>query len=183
MLDIIPFIHQSLREVIHEGDTAIDATAGNGFDTLYLAQCVGKTGKVFAFDIQQQALDKTFSLLQAHNVAEQVNLIHDTHDKMEKYVNHAQAIVFNLGYLPCGDKNICTQEDTTVKALQSAWRILNPQGVIALAVYSGHNAGKKEALAVENFARNIAQKNADILRYQFANRPDNAPYALIFHKK
>lgn len=182
-LNIIEFIHNLFEIHLKDGDVALDATAGNGNDTLHLAKCVGENGLVWAFDIQQQAVNITLEKLVKSQLDTRVKIILDNHDKISQYIeNKIDAAIFNLGYLPCGDKKCTTLAHSSLSALKQSLNLLKINGLIAVVVYPGHDAGLIECNAIEQFVSNIKQQDIDILRYRFANRPDNAPYALVFNK-
>jgi predicted methyltransferase len=145
--------HDVIAGHVHAGDTGIDATMGNGHDTLFLAQLVGKTGHVYAFDVQQQAIDQTRGRLEMSGAAEQVTLINGDHAKMAGLLppgvaGSAAAVVFNLGYLPGGDKNVTTGAESTLNALDASLELIKPGGIISLLVYVGHAGGMKEHDAI-----------------------------------
>ena len=182
-LNTLPFVHHILSQHLHLGDCAIDATAGNGNDTLHLAQCVGTSGRVWAFDIQALAIERTRQLLEKQQQLSQVELILDGHQHIDRYIQQPiDAAVMNLGYLPQGDKNCTTQHDSTLTAINHILNLLKKNGILAMTLYGGHTAGKIECIAIEQFSGSLKQQDFDILRYQFANRPQTAPYALIFRK-
>ena len=154
--------HRAIAEVLQTGDIAIDATVGNGHDTLFLASQVGATGKVYGFDIQQQALDSAWQRLEQAGQTAQVSLYHAGHELMamllpESVAGRVQAVMFNLGYLPGGDKQRTTGASTTLAALQSALSLLAPGGVISLLAYTGHPGGREEAELVKGWASALAR--------------------------
>ncbi|QIK37153.1 methyltransferase domain-containing protein [Caldichromatium japonicum] len=153
--------HQSLTQQAHDaivcclqpGDWALDATAGNGRDTLFLARQVGPSGHVWAFDVQSEALKVTEQRLRGAGCAETVSLIQASHDRMLEYLPAAtlgqiKAIQFNLGYRPGGDKRLITRPQTTLPALTAACRLLHPEGLLSLLVYRGHPGGMEEYQAI-----------------------------------
>lgn len=181
--NILPFIHSLLSQHLKMGDCVADCTAGNGLDTLFLAQTVGKMGQVFAFDIQEIALQNTRKRLQDAGKLKQVQLILDGHQNIDHHISMPlDAAMFNLGYLPQGDKNCTTSADNTIIAIQKSLKLLRKNGILSVVLYGGHENGKAECGAVEQFSGKLKQQDCDILRYQFANRPKTAPYALIFRK-
>ncbi|WP_286805036.1 class I SAM-dependent methyltransferase [Acetobacterium sp. MES1] len=144
-----------LRPVLKPGDTVVDATAGTGQDTLFLRQCVGESGRVFAFDIQAVALQQTKCLLDNSKSADNVTLICDSHEFIRIRLADAgvgeqavKAVMFNLGYFPGGDPAIITEGETTIKALNSALRLLSTGGMMTICLYPGHPGGSEEAQAV-----------------------------------
>ena len=153
--------HKEIEKVLSLGDQAIDATAGNGHDTLFLAQRVGKDGRVFAFDLQQKGIIKTTNLLEENNLISQVSLFQKCHSKLSlailpEFKGRIQAITFNLGYLPGGDKEIITKPESTVSALQAAYDYLSLDGIISLIAYRGHSGGQLE---YEQIKKLISEKN------------------------
>ncbi|HSI67470.1 MAG TPA: class I SAM-dependent methyltransferase, partial [Planococcus sp. (in: firmicutes)] len=112
---VLPFTKSLLEQTVAPGDSVIDATAGNGHDTHFLAQLTGSEGKVYAFDIQQEAIDATGKRISEFS---HVQLVLDSHDKIGQYVNEEiSAAVFNLGYLPKGDHTIITKAKSTLSAM------------------------------------------------------------------
>jgi len=143
---------------IQSGDILIDATAGNGHDTLFLAQQTGSTGLVFAFDLQSKALEQTRKCLAENAVDKQCILIQSGHENMEEQIpvtHHGKinAITFNLGYLPGTEKETTTQAQSTVAALDQSLKLLSPRGIISLLIYKGHPAGKEEYEAIKNWLK------------------------------
>lgn len=141
---------------IHPGDTVVDATCGNGHDTLRLAQT--QPGKLLAFDIQQQAIDATRTLLTEHGFESQlangtIQLICDSHETIDTHLTQpASAILFNLGYLPGGDKTCTTMETATLTAVESSLHCLKKDGVLCITMYSGHPEGAAEKRTLLNWA-------------------------------
>ena len=138
--------HQLIAAQVNQGDSVIDATVGNGYDTVFLANLVGSTGRVYGFDIQQRALDITtaklspnasVSLIKANHADLLIHIPSDAHGKIS-------AVMFNLGYLPSGDKHIITTANTTVLALTAACTLLAKGGIITVLAYPGHAGGDLE---------------------------------------
>lgn len=178
------FSHQLLQDCLRKGDMAIDATAGNGFDTLLLAQLVGETGKVLAFDIQEQALQNTLQKLEDHHLAPIVQLIHDSHANMANYLTTSvQAAIFNLGYLPGSDKTIITEAESTRQALLALMQQLNVGGRIIIVCYWGHSGGEYELQMLQNFLPTLPQKNWTVLQYQFMNQQNYPPICFVIERK
>ena len=153
--------HERLQTHLTAGDLAIDATAGNGHDTLFLARQVGTCGAVQAFDIQPRAIEKTRERLQAAAQLAQVTLHQVGHEHMAERVpsdwqGRVAAITFNLGYLPGGDHGTTTLPQTTLAALDQARTLLRPGGILSVLVYPGHPGGQDEADAVEAWFREQA---------------------------
>lgn len=180
---ILQFAHQLLEESVERGETVIDATCGNGNDTLFLSKTVGDDGHVFAFDIQEQALQETKALLTKHGKSN-VSLIHDSHEHVEKYVhNEIGGAIFNLGYLPRSDKRIITKPDTTIAAIDAILNRLKKNKLVVIVVYHGHEGGKEEKEAVLNYCMALDQKKFSVLQYRFINQVNHPPFLLAIQKK
>jgi len=175
-------LHLLLKGEIAAGDFAIDATAGNGHDTVFLAKAVGKTGKVLAIDIQQLAIHSTAARLESEGLRERVTLQQGCHADLTKMAGaqSPRAIVFNLGYLPGGDHGLITRTDKTLKALAVASEILIPGGVLAVVCYPGHDGGDEEAEAVESFITSFASHQT--ARYGMLATEKPAPFLLLSRK-
>lgn len=185
---ILDFAHSLLKNAANIGDIVIDCTMGNGHDTLFLANLVGPQGRVFAFDIQQDALEQTQKLLDEHHAAEQVTLIHESHAKLRAHIpielhGRVQAAVFNLGYLPGGDKNICTAPETTIQALRELLSVLASGGVIVAVVYPGHSAGQVEAARVLEYCSTLPRELVHVVSYQILNNPNQPPFVIALEKR
>jgi len=153
-------VHLALSKTLNEGHIAIDATAGNGHDTLFLAQHIGLSGHVYAFDIQQQALQSSQKLLGEHRCNTPVTWLCTGHENLLKHImpnhhGHIQAITFNLGYLPNSDKSTTTHGESTLTALQAGISILAVEGIISILAYTGHEGGRKETEIVKTWAKNL----------------------------
>jgi predicted methyltransferase len=185
---ILPYTKTLLRQAVSEGDIVIDATVGNGNDTLFLAELVGENGHVYGFDIQQEAIENTNRLLKENLVTTQVTLHQESHDRFatllhEEHVNNVKAAIFNLGYLPKGDKSIVTKPDTTISAVKQLLEHMPKGGLIILVVYHGHEGGKTEKDALLDFLKTIEQKRANVLQYQFINQVNDPPFIVALEKK
>ncbi len=174
-------------EILDDGDVVIDATCGNGNDTLFLAEQIGESGVGYAFDIQKQAIDNTKQLLKQHNI-KNIKLCHDSHSKFTEHIqiNHQgkiAVIMYNLGYLPNGDKNIVTNASSTISSIKTGLTLLKPQGRIVLAIYRGHSEGAIESDEVLKFLSTLNPKEVTVLKYEFINRKQGAPFLVVLHKK
>ncbi|MEO1581006.1 MAG: class I SAM-dependent methyltransferase [Pseudomonadota bacterium] len=157
--------HQIVRQHIPDGGIAVDATAGNGYDTSFLARCVGETGHVYAFDIQQRAIAATEHRLDSHELLDRVSLTCDSHINLASRIPAAthgriNAIVFNLGYLPGGDKTLTTNAETTLAAIADAIDLLSDNGVLSLMAYRGHAGGISEFSAVSSWVNEQSATHA-----------------------
>ncbi|MGB0409070.1 MAG: class I SAM-dependent methyltransferase [Opitutales bacterium] len=157
-------VHQELRQLVRQGDVCIDATAGNGHDTLVLAKLVGPAGRIIAVDLQAQAIHRTRTRLEQNAARAQCALVHGNHGAelirlCAEYTGRVRAITFNLGYLPGSDKTVITDGDTTLKALDAAATLLSLQGAVLLTAYRGHPGGIDEATRVEAWMRQQATRD------------------------
>ncbi|MFC3418453.1 class I SAM-dependent methyltransferase [Salinicoccus hispanicus] len=178
---ILPQAKQLAEEVIQLGDTVVDATCGNGHDTKFLSECTGETGKVYSFDVQAQALDNARALCESKN---NIEFILDSHAFVDSYIKDAsvKAAMFNLGYLPKGDHTITTSHDSTLPAIDKIFNLLDDGGRIIIVVYHGHPAGKIEKDALLDALSKWPQKEAQILKYQFINQKNDAPFIICIEK-
>ena len=165
---------------LKEGSVAADATAGKGNDTLFLAGAVGSTGKVLAFDIQEQALQKTAEKLISAGVADRVVLLRENHSHMKKFVPAPlDAVMFNLGYLPGSDRAVATRPADTVEAVITALELLSPGGRMSVVVYTGHPGAAAEARSVA-VAASTLDSSFTVLKMTFWNGPLNSPEIYFF---
>jgi len=161
----------------------VDATAGNGWDTLFLARLVGPDGRVYAFDIQQAALDETAALLRKNKLLERVDLIHAGHEAMASYVKEpVAAVMFNLGYLPGGDHSIVTRPESTLRGLAAALQLLKPGGLATLVLYPGHAEGKKEKEALLEYCCGLDASTFGVVHARLLNREKPPPELLLVKK-
>lgn len=175
----VPLAHYFLRERLKAGDQVVDATCGNGQDTLLLAELVGSDGQVWAFDLQAEALARTGERLAAAGLQERVQLIHSGHERMAEFVSTAlQAVVFNLGYLPAGDKSVMTAAATTIVALEQAAKLLKSGGFLLVAVYTGHDEGA-EWQAVQQWAVGLHPHSFNVWQMRQLNRGETAPFLVV----
>jgi len=160
--------HAFAAQVLSPGDLAIDATCGNGHDTLHLARLVGPQGSVVAIDVQADALAETRHRLEAEGMADnRVRLIHGCHTTMGEHTAPATAALamFNLGYLPGGDHALTTHASTTPAALDAAALALRPSGLLIVTCYPGHPEGADEAEAVALWMKSAASRGARVAHY------------------
>lgn len=181
----VEFSHFLLKQQIKPGDTVIDATAGNGYDTLFLAKLVGDNGNIFAFDIQKKAINRTKETLVENNLLNRVKLICDGHENLNNYFNNntVDGIIFNLGYLPNSDKKITTQPQTTLTAVKSSLTFLCPGGLITIVVYSEHQGGREEKQALLKLTQKLHHKRYNVLHYHFVNQKKEPPQVLAIKKR
>lgn len=187
--NILAVVHQWLQDILAPGDTAIDATVGNGHDTLFLAQSVGKKGQVYGFDIQADALTTAQERLEEAGIATRVTLLNQGHEYLREALPQQapatlKAIMFNLGYLPGHQaKDVITQPETTRRALEQAIDLLAPGGLITLVLYTGHPGGGEEAQAVIDWASTLDPRHYTVVRYELLNQKNHPPYAIGIAKR
>lgn len=172
-----------LSRLVFPGDTVIDATMGNGGDTLMLCRYVGPTGKVYAFDVQRAALESTRQKLCEAQVEDRAELILAGHETMDTGVLvPVQAVVFNLGWLPGGDHTVTTRTETTIEAISKAVKMIVPGGAVSICVYPGHEEGKRELEAVETLIRSLSVKEYTTLQHVFLNAHEGTPRYYLIQK-
>ncbi|NMB08006.1 MAG: methyltransferase domain-containing protein [Tissierellia bacterium] len=165
-----------MTNYVKEGDIVLDCTVGNGNDTIHLAKLVGDSGKVYGFDIQSIALKLTREKLEKENLLNRVFFIHDSHENIDNYISEKLSlIVYNLGYLPGGDKSIKTNPITTIKSLKKAIKLLKSNGLLLITCYTGHSGGKEEKEKVKAYLGALDQKYANVLEFNFINQKNNPP--------
>ena len=170
--------HDFLAQVITQEDIVVDATMGNGHDTLFLAKLAKQ---VYAFDIQEQALEKTSQRLQEAGLTN-VELLPQGHETVDQFVTEAKAAIFNLGYLPSADKSIITQPQTTLEALDKLCHMLVKGGRIAIMIYYGHEGGDIEKDAVMDFVSQLPQQEYTATIYRTLNQINNPPFLVMIEK-
>jgi SAM-dependent methyltransferase len=179
----VPLSHLFLRSFLRDGDSAVDATCGNGHDTLLLAKLVGARGHVWGFDIQEQAIDETIRRLAETELSNRVTLLQVGHEELADHVTAPlQAVLFNLGYLPGGDRSIITRPETTVIALEQSLRLLATGGTVLVVVYPGHSGGDDEQSAVEDWAARLDPRACHCWRMGQTNVTAAAPYLLLVQR-
>ncbi len=142
-----------LGEALYKGAVAMDGTMGGGGDTLFLCEKVGETGRVYAFDVQQDAVNRTRDRLSLAGLATRASLYCAGHERISEFVKEpVDAAVFNLGWLPGGDKAVTTRVETTIAALDGCLALLKPRGIITVCAYPGHPEGEAELRAVSAWA-------------------------------
>lgn len=173
-VNLLQLSKQLISEVLNPGDTAVDATVGNGHDTLFLSQAVGPQGLVHGFDVQRTALDSAQKLLAEH-AADNVQLHHTGHEEMFSIISEEdrqklKAVMFNLGWLPGGDKSITTAPQTTMAALEALTKSMPVGGVVSVVIYTGHPGGGEEGKAVLSFCEALPFQEWAVFRAEYLNK-------------
>lgn len=168
------FSHRLMETYIKKGSRVIDATAGNGNDTLFLCQLVGDEGKIFGFDIQQTAIDRAKEKLVDQKA--DVTLICDGHQNMCDYVKDpVDFIGFNLGFLPAGDRAVTTLCETTKSAVMAALSLLKVGGVCCICAYPGHDEGNRELAMLDELLSQLDCKSYAVVHYRLVNANGRPP--------
>lgn len=179
------------RQVEHRlrpGDIAIDATAGNGHDTTWLCQAVGQNGRVFAFDIQEEAIANTAEKLGELGLSGRATLFQQSHDTMATALPPAShgavsAIVFNLGYLPGGDRSIITQATTTLAAFNVGLGLLKPAGILCAVLYPAHPGGEREVRRILEWSKGLSPHRYQTEIIEHPTRNPASPFIITVVKR
>ena len=159
-----------ITQAIYEGACVVDATMGNGYDTEWLAECVGESGRIYAFDVQEAAVENTRKRLTEKGLEDRAKLILAGHEHMGEYVKEPMdAIVFNLGWLPGTPHECTTHVETTLKAVNEALHLIKPGGVMTVCVYPGHEEGSRERDALIEWAKTLDDGVFDAIICGYAN--------------
>lgn len=175
---------EMIRLWVPEGGTYVDATMGNGNDTLLFCRMAGKSGKVYAFDIQEEALKKTRDLLYSQNLLDCAELILDGHEHMDRYIgkNTADAVCFNFGYLPGGSHAAATRAETSIEAIRKGLCILKPGGMMSLCIYCGGDTGFEEKEQILKYLKELLPKEYIVIVNEYYNRRNHPPMPVFIWK-
>lgn len=181
---LVELVHMLIEQGCsgHEGFNFVDATCGNGFDTLFLCKTAGKDGHVKAFDIQEQAIERTKTLLKGNLKFVNYEIIKDSHEFINKYLTCSiDAAIFNLGYLPFSDKTVTTRGDITVKSIQNLIPCLNSEGRIFITTYVTHDTGD-EIKIIYNYLSSLDKSKYNVLHVNLINKENTPPELFIIEK-
>lgn len=178
LLDMAKFF---LKDALRPDAVLCDFTMGNGHDTEYLCKSAPE-GKVYAFDIQENALKNTAARLSAAGLHNAV-LIHDSHANCEKYIREPlDGGMFNLGYLPGnGNKTVHTMRESTLPAVKAAIGLLKKGGILVISVYPGHEEGRLEGEMLTDHLAAYDKKFYCVTLLRLINSPD-APFIIAVEK-
>lgn len=178
MDSVIEFSHRLLRENITDQDITIDMTLGNGYDALELVK-ISKF--VYCFDIQMEACRRAEELMESYN---NYTIINDSHIEFDKYVFEEFAgVIFNLGYLPRGNKLIHTEAIVVLETLKKVLIKIKKDGIIVIVFYPGHPSGLQEVEVVGQYLQGLNQKIYDVLKYEYINQENNPPFLIAVKKR
>ena len=183
MVDLTGLHKHFISEHLSEGEVAVDFTMGNGNDTLFLSRAVGELGRVYAFDIQEEALASTRAHLESSSAPENYTLICASHHRVREFVREPfKAGVFNLGYLPrSGRKTVTTMRETTMIAVKEAIDMLLPDGVLIIAIYPGHEEGALEGDMLREYFKTTSRFEICPSEFRILNSP-TSPYFFLVEK-
>ena len=183
MLRLLDLQKQLILSHLGEGDIAVDFTMGNGYDTEFLSKTVGEKGHVYAFDIQEQAVASTAAHLREAGCPDNYTLIHASHHTVKDHVKGPiKAGMFNLGYLPGGDKSITTMRATTMPAIEAAIELLGSKSILSVAIYPGHEEGDAEGKMVSEYLSTLDRFRVSVAQIKIINSP-TSPYFMVVETK
>lgn len=175
LTDLVKIIIDQKKDI----KVAADMTVGAGNDSLYILENTN-VERLYGFDIQKEAEIKAKNL-----IGDEPRFIFNltSHDNIDKYVKeNLDLAIYNLGYLPGGNKEITTQYQSTIKSLEKTLSLLNKEGMVILTIYPGHPAGKIESQKIEAYLTRLDQKKYEIIKITYPSRPKNPPYIIVIQK-
>lgn len=173
-----------MEKALFSGAIAVDATLGNGHDCLWLCSLVGETGRVYGFDVQPEALEISRARLREAGLENRAELHLDGHQNMCSHIpeNCADAVMFNLGWLPGAAHGITTQTETTLQAVEAALRLIKPGGLLTICIYPGHAEGARERDALLDWARGLNEREYDVMLRCYLNQSKHPPLMIAVKK-
>ena len=174
--DISIISHAIIKNFLENKKCAIDATLGNGHDTDFLSE---NFERVYAFDIQKEACEN-YETKKVKNV----KVINDSHSEFEKYINEeVDCIMYNLGFLPGGNKEITTMHESSLKSIKDGLDILSSGGIMTICIYTGHDEGKIEETCIMELLKDLPKNKFGVMEHRFINRKNNPPILVVVEKK
>lgn len=181
---IVDFVHLLIKES-YEGKSKlsfVDATCGNGFDALFLCKIAAESGQVTAFDIQEQAIERTTTLLETNLNFKNYIIIMDSHEVITQYLTgKIDAALFNLGYLPFSDKEVTTKPDVTINAIKNILSVLKDDGRVYITTYISHDNGR-EIKEINQFLKNLNKKEYNVIHMSLINKDNFPPELFVIEK-
>lgn len=179
MYKIVDFAKVLMKDFINSLNKnniiCVDATLGNGFDSLYLSSLLNEKGTIYGYDIQEQAIINSNKLFKDHNVTNVITKL-SSHEYIEE--DNIDLAIFNLGYLPGFDKSIKTNKETTMKAIKNLLPKMNKDNMlIVICLYVGHEEGFEESIVIDEFVKSLPSNEYMVSKYQNYNRP-SSPYLI-----
>ena len=174
------------KEVVSYDDVVVDATCGNGKDSVELLKLLRREGgkKLVCVDVQEEAVQNTKGLLQDEWKGDvDIEYYQQSHETFPESLKQSTValVVYNLGYLPGGDDGTITRPDATIKSLDAAIALLRPLGMISLMLYEGHEGGKEEKERILEWARQLDSAMWNACHFDWSNR-QKAPSLLLIRK-
>lgn len=185
---ILPFGKVLLEKAVKSGDAVVDATIGNGHDTLFLANLAGENGRVYGFDVQHEAVSATEELIRSNGLSNRVTLFQQGHENLATLIPQEEngkitGAIFNLGYLPGSDKSVITKPNTTISAVEQLLNVMAHEGIIVIVIYHGHPGGEIERDRLLEYCRDLDQNVAHVVEYKFLNQKNNPPFIVAIEKR
>ena len=186
-----PFVLRNARHLaadymirtIQPGDSVVDATMGNGKDTLFLCGLVGEAGHVYAFDVQEEAVRRTQERVSEAGFAARTTLLLAGHETMARHVPQGvKAVMFNLGWLPGAQHIVTTKTDTTLEAVRAAVELIGRGGIVTVCIYPGHEEGTRELHALLDYAKGLSVRTYNVLHHHFLNAAEGTPELILIQK-
>lgn len=182
VVNVLKISGDIIDSFVAEGHRVADCTMGKGNDSLRLARRVGDRGLVYAFDIQDLALEKTRQRLEEAGLLDRVRLIKDGHENMARHIDESlDLIIYNLGYLPGGKKDLTTKYESSIRSMDQGLELLREHGLMVIVAYIGHDGGL-EGERVEAYLEGLDQKDFNVLKYEFINQVNNPPRVYLVEK-
>ncbi|MGG7177542.1 tRNA (mnm(5)s(2)U34)-methyltransferase [Clostridium paraputrificum] len=174
--DISLISHHIILRFLENKEIAIDGTLGNGYDTDFLAE---NFSKVYTFDIQKEPCDKYIESKPSN-----VNVINASHHLFKEYISEpVDCIMYNLGFLPGGNKEITTFHETSLESIKVGLDILRSGGIMTICIYRGHNEGKEEESCILSYVESLSKSKYGVMLHSFLNRSNNPPILVVVEKK
>lgn len=185
LVNLKSFNDYIMDEFLQEGYVCLDGTCGNGHDTLTMRKLVGDSGKIYSFDIQEDAINSAKELLSSKKLdCKNIEFLVDSHEKIDLYVKESiDFAIFNLGYLPGGDKALTTIWDSTRKSLEKTLEIMRKGALLSVTAYPGHEEGYLERNQLKEYLLSLNSKKYNITNLNYFNQKDTAPETFIIEKR
>lgn len=180
---VLNIVDKLIDENVFEKNIVVDATLGNGFDSIKLLKKIGPQGKLYGFDVQEEAIQNTLINFESENLLHyNYEIYKKSHDNIDCIKEEVDFIIYNLGYLPGGDKSITTKKETTITSISKGLNLLKANGLMVIVSYHGHIEGKEEKLALEDFLTSLDQKRYNCLKSGFINQRNSPPILYLIEK-
>ncbi len=184
-LTAVRLAQQLLAGTVKPGGLYVDATCGNGHDTLFLCRLAGPEGHVIGLDIQPMAVQATNTLLAQNGMDRIGQAILADHRDLLRFApaGSADCVMFNFGWLPGAAHTVHSQAEASVAAVRAALEALKPGGVLSAVLYSGKVIGRSEKQAVLDYLQGLPLTRYTVLVCRFANWAETAPLPCLVFKR